>query len=94
MLLPLRKWLSDRSLEEALYEQVNSFGRMSHRCFQKTLALGQAIGIFDGMDEVYEKMTPGFYQQFNDIRKAYPQTAWSVSSRPSVPAPSNIDTVI
>jgi hypothetical protein len=93
MLFPLGRWLPDRTLEDALYEHVNSFGKVSRRSFRNTLSAGQVVGIFDGLNEVYQRITPGFYQQFSDIRKAYPKVAWTVSSRPNMPPLDDIESV-
>lgn len=36
-------------------------------------------------DEFPYASTPGFPQQFRNLRAAYPKVAWTVSSRPNVP---------
>jgi NACHT domain len=88
ILFPLRRWLPDRSLEDALFEHINSFRRVSRRAFQSSLKRGELIGLLDGADEVWARHSPGFGSQFSDLRAHYPKVPWTVSSRPNCPTPA------
>jgi predicted NACHT family NTPase len=80
ILFPLTRWLPDRSLEDAIFEHVNSFGSVGRRSFRKTLKYGQAVVILDGADEIFMPSSPNFYPTFSNnfpkVRAAYTAVTW------------------
>lgn len=89
ILFPLRRWLPDRTLEEAIYEHVNSYCAVSHRAFHSTLKRGKAIVILDGADEIFLQSSPSFSRGFPEMRKSFDIVSWIVSSRPDMPMPAD-----
>jgi hypothetical protein len=87
VLFSLRRWLPDRSLEEAIFEHINGFASVWHRSFQRTLGEGKAIVILDGADEIFMRSRPNFANEFPALRARYPAVTWIVSSRPDMPIP-------
>lgn len=87
LLFPLRRWLPDRTLEQALFEHVNSYVKVSKRAFRAAMRRGKFVGILDGADELLNDTYRVFGDQFAALRKRYPQVTWSVSSRSNHPVP-------
>jgi hypothetical protein len=87
VLFPLHRWLPDRSLENAIFEHINSFAPVWNRSFRRTLLEGKAIVILDGADEIFMLSRPSFSSEFPILRASYPAVTWIVSSRPDLPTP-------
>ena len=87
VLFPLRLWLPDRSLEEAILEHINGFVAVSHKHFQRTLSKGKAILILDGVDEIFMRRGLNFSNSFPDLQAKYERVSWILSSRPDKPFP-------
>src|SRR5207237_3739910 len=58
ILLPLRSWLPDRTLEEALREHMAGFSPLSPRTFHQGMKNARFIVILDGADEMWDGITP------------------------------------
>jgi NACHT domain len=87
VLFPLRSWLPDRTLKEAIFEHLNGFSRVSYRCFETTLRKGTAIVMLDGADEIFMRGRPNLSNELPAMRAAYPAVTFIVSSRPAMPTP-------
>jgi hypothetical protein len=87
ILFPLRQWLPERSIEEALFEHINRFAPVGQKSFRQTLKTGQAIVILDGADETFMKASPKFSHEFPRLRADYPDVTWILSSSANTPAP-------
>ena len=87
VLFPLRSWLPDRTLKEAIFEHLNGFSHVWRWCFERTLRDGKAILILDGADEIFMQERPNFSNEFPGLRTAFPAITWIVSSRPAMPTP-------
>lgn len=87
VLFPLRSWLPESTLKEAIFEHLNGFSRVSRRCFETTLRNGTAVLMLDGADEIFMGERPNLSNELPPMRAAYPAVTWIVSSRPSMPTP-------
>jgi uncharacterized membrane protein YeaQ/YmgE (transglycosylase-associated protein family) len=86
VLLPLRQWLPDRSLSEAVIEHIVVRTGCSSSLATKLLRRGHRIVLLDGLDELWGQDFR-FEQQFALFRKQYPNVAITVSARSSLPTP-------
>lgn len=85
ILYPLRRWLPDRSLSEALLEYVNGFAPVSRRSFRHTLNNGRAVVLLDGADELPWDSPLNLSTALSALRSTYPAVTWIISSRPDRP---------
>lgn len=87
ILLPLARWLPDRSLYRALFERVYSMAPCSEWSFKKLLRSGSVVVILDGYDELWDRHLL-FDSEHKKIKAMYPKVIWVVTSRPTYPMPS------
>lgn len=87
ILFPLIRWSSDLQLEDAILEHMNLYVKVSQRTFFRIMTHGNAVGIFDGFDELLDDQQRTFADQFSQLRSRYPLVPWSVSSRSLDPPP-------
>jgi hypothetical protein len=78
----LARWFSTPNLEEAIFEHMNSYVRLSYRTFRVIMSQGKVIGMFDGLDELMDVQQESFVSEFTILRARYPHVPWSVSTRP------------
>ena len=92
VLFPLRRWLFDRTLEQAIQDHVSSYAPVSRRALRNALTRGQLIVIFDEVNEVFDDHSPNFDSQFEDLRQKFPRVAWTLSSG-DMPVPTGLKLV-
>jgi hypothetical protein len=87
ILFPMRSWLPDRTLVEVLHEHMARFARIKMRTFRRGMSKGRFLLILDGVDEA----TIPYYvlsSEFEDLRKRFPNTPLTISSRPDRTVPT------
>jgi hypothetical protein len=94
VIFPMRNWLPDRTLEQALEEHVARFSTLGSRAFRKAMKNARFLVVLDGADERPKNMIPGISNQFDELRKKYPDVPWVVTSRSDRPNPVDIKTVV
>lgn len=82
VLVPVGRWLPDRTLEEALLEHMGRFAKVSKRTLRRGLRRNRFIIILDGADEVSRLLSPSFDKQVSSLRAEFSHIAIIVSSRP------------
>jgi hypothetical protein len=92
ILLPLARWLPDRSLYRALFERVYSIAPCSEWCFKKFLRSGLVVVILDGYDELWNRQLP-LDSEHQTMKAQYPEVSWVLTSRSAYPVPSTFGEV-
>ena len=94
ILFPLRNWLPDRTLEEALREHVTGFSPLSVRNLRRGMKNARFLVILDGADEASGRISPSLKDQLAVLGDLYPKVTWVVSSRPYRLSPVNLSAVV
>jgi hypothetical protein len=87
ILFPMAGWLSDRTLNEALFETFASFIPCSRKRFDRILGSGEVVVLLDGYDELWKRRLP-FEEDVNRLRSQFPAVALTVTSRNDKPTPA------
>lgn len=87
LLLPLARWLPDRSLHRALFEGAYGFSACSEWTFNRLLTSGLVVVILDGYDELWNRHLP-LEREHEALKEMFPRVAWVVTSRLNYPLPT------
>lgn len=87
LLLPLARWLPDRTLHRALFESVYGYVTCSEWMFDRLLRSGLVVVILDGYDELWNRELP-FVSEHATMKEQFPRIAWVVTSRSNYPLPT------
>lgn len=88
ILFPLRRWLPDRSLKEALYETFSAYAPCKRYIFHRLLGSGKVVVLLDGYDELWVRPLP-LQSEIKGLRKQFPKVAWTLTSRTDKPTPAD-----
>ncbi len=86
VLFTLSTWPPDASLEDAIYSHVAAFCTCKRRWFLALLESGKATLLFDGYDEIRDRVGH-FTAEVTALRKKFPKVELAISSRPDGPVP-------
>jgi len=89
ILYPLRYWLGDQPLRDAIFSHVSSIYPVSRAAFDKTLARYPMLIILDGADEVHVDYRSGLHDEIARFRESVAEADWIISSRSIYPIPSD-----
>ena len=87
ILFPMRTWVPDQTLVEALVEHMNRFNRITMKAFQRGMRKGRFILILDGVDEVETVRYSVLQEQLKKLQKDFSSIPITMSSRPDLPTP-------
>lgn len=86
VLVPLRRWTEDRSLEDEVVEQIQSVAACLRWTARRLITKHVRTVLFDGYDEIFMERQ-SFPAAIEVLSREYPGLAISVSSRPDVSSP-------
>jgi hypothetical protein len=92
VLLPLARWLPDRSLYRALFERVYCVAPCAEWAFKRLLRSGLIVVILDGYDELWNGQLP-FDSEHQAMKAQFPEVTWVLTSRSAYPLPSTFGEV-
>lgn len=82
-----RNWRDEQLLEDAIFEQMRLFTPLTRRSLRAILAQGEAVLMFDGVDEIWERRTPSFESALAELRRTYPKLGCILSVDSTHPPP-------
>ena len=85
VMMPLQDWHAGKGVEN-LRETAQRYYAMRNRSFDKLLARGRFVFLLEGLDEVDPEARGEVVQDLRDLRRRFGNTAYIVSTRPTVPA--------
>jgi hypothetical protein len=92
ILLPLARWLPDRSLYRALFERVYGVAPCAEWAFKRLLKSGLIVVILDGYDELWNRRLP-LDSEHQGLKAQFPEITWVLISRPDYALPSTFGEV-
>lgn len=92
ILFPLARWLPERSLHQALFEQFYGFAPCTNWTFNRLLKSGRVVVILDGFDELWNRQLP-LREEYAVMKEQFSNISWVLTSRPSYPLPTEFGDV-
>lgn len=89
VLFPLRNWLPDRDLLEAIREHMSGFYPIRSSTLVRTLRKRGLVAMLDGADEIFMNQSIDLRSALAELRSTYPKLISIIASRSSHPAPTD-----
>lgn len=93
ILFPLARWMPERRLEDALYENFVVYTRCWRWIFDRLLHTGLIVVLLDGYEELWREELP-LEEEVKRLRKTYPRVAWTLTASDEYPDPTDFGRVI
>ena len=93
ILFPLARWIPERKLDDALYENFVFYTRCWRWIFDRLLHSGLIVVLLDGYEELWRTELP-LNDEVKRLRSAYPRVAWTVTASNEYPDPTDFGKVV
>ena len=93
ILFPLARWMPERKLEDALYDNFIAYTRCWRWIFDRLLHTGLIVVFLDGYEELWHTELP-LEEEVKRLRRAYPRVAWTLTATDEHPDPTEFGEVV
>jgi hypothetical protein len=93
ILFPLARWMPERKLEDALYDNFVVYTRCWRWIFDRLLHTGLIVVLLDGYEELWRAELP-LEEEVKRLRKVYPRVAWTLTATDEYPDPTDFGKVV
>jgi predicted NACHT family NTPase len=93
VILPLARWLRDKSLHRMLYETFIAYTPCREWTFDRLLRSGSLLVLLDGYEELWSRQLP-FNEEHKKMKDKYPKLRWVLTMRSMLPNPEGFGDVV
>lgn len=93
IIVPLARWLPDRTIDDALYENFSSYVPCRRWLFDRLFRSAQIVVLLDGYEELWNRYLP-FEAEIDRLRRQFPTVVWTITARTDMPSPEGFGNVI
>ena len=93
ILFPLARWMPERKLEDALYDNFVIYTRCWRWIFDRLLHSGLIVVLLDGYEELWRAELP-LEEEVKRLRRVYPRVAWTLTATDEYPDPTDFGKVV